>query len=173
MPSEPDVRRNCACRPSKAHSESPPDLQRHPRSGNELSANGIGRSADIGSCSWQRTVHPKCYPGGTMLARAGALTAMASVTTVLLVGSPAVAHADEQAFMSQVYLYAHPSLTGPRLLDLGYQACRVRREGRSTDAAKVAVWQTLSADGILSSNAEIGSLVHVAIDTLCPEVGYP
>lgn len=108
-----------------------------------------------------------------MLARAGALAAMASVTTVLLVGSPAVAHADEQAFMSQVYLYAHPSLTGPRLLDLGYQACRVRREGRSTDAAKVALWKTLSADGILSSNAEIGSLVHVAIDTLCPEVGYP
>jgi len=108
-----------------------------------------------------------------MLNRSIAGTAVASATVAMLVGSPAVAHADEQAFMSQVYLYAHPSLTGPRLLDLGYQACRVRRDGGSTDAAKETLWKTLSAEGVLSSNAEIGSLVHVAVDTLCPEVGYP
>ncbi len=27
--------------------------------------------------------------------------------------------------------------------------------------------------GVMSSNAEVGSLVHAAVDTLCPEVGYP
>jgi Protein of unknown function (DUF732) len=84
-----------------------------------------------------------------------------------------LAAADEQGFFSQIYLIAHPSLTGPRLLELGYQTCSVRRSGQSTDDAKVAVWQSLNAQGVVSSNAEIGSLVHVAIDTLCPEVGYP
>lgn len=99
----------------------------------------------------------------------------------LLLGSTAgviactvpVARADDQAFLSQVYLYAHPSLTGPRLLELGHRACSVRRAGQTTDAAKNELYKTLAAQGVLSSNAEIGSLVHVAVDTLCPEVGYP
>jgi hypothetical protein len=81
--------------------------------------------------------------------------------------------ADEQGFFSQVYLTAHPPVTGPRLLELGYQTCSVRRSGQSTDDAKVAVWKSLEAQGVVASNAEIGSLVHVAVDTLCPEVGYP
>jgi hypothetical protein len=85
----------------------------------------------------------------------------------------AVAAANEQDFFGQVYLYAHPSVTGARLLELGYQACSIRRSGQSTDAAKVAVWNSLQAQGVLPSMAEVGSLVHVAVDTLCPEVGYP
>jgi hypothetical protein len=89
-----------------------------------------------------------------------------------LAGAP-LAAADEQGFLAQVYLTAHPPVTGPRLLELGYQACSTRRSGQSTDAAKVAVWKGLDAQGVVASNAETGSLVHVAVDTLCPEVGYP
>jgi hypothetical protein len=105
----------------------------------------------------------------------GGLAALA----IGLIGAP-VAGADsytstaaEQNFYSQVYLYAHPSLTDARLLELGYQACAVRRSGLSTGNAKVSLWKTLEGQGMLASNAEIGSLVHVAVDTLCPEVGYP
>lgn len=83
------------------------------------------------------------------------------------------ARADEQDFLSQVYLYGHPSVTQSRLLELGYQACSVRRSGQDSDAAKAALYRSLNAQGVVSSNAEIGSLVHVAVDTLCPEVGYP
>jgi hypothetical protein len=93
-------------------------------------------------------------------------------TSGTLLAAP-LASADEQAFFSQVYQYVHPSVTQARLLELGYQACNVRRSGQSTDAAKSAVDRSLSAQGVVSSNAEVGSLVHVAIDTLCPEVGYP
>lgn len=89
----------------------------------------------------------------------------------MLTATPAAS--DEQDFFSQVYLTAHPSVTGPRLLELGNKTCSVRRAGGSTDDAKVAVWRSLNAQGVVSSNAEMGSLVHVAIDTLCPEVGYP
>jgi hypothetical protein len=49
----------------------------------------------------------------------------------------------------------------------------VRRSGLSTGDANVSLWKTLEGQGMLASNAEIGSLVHVAVDTLCPEVGYP
>jgi hypothetical protein len=94
---------------------------------------------------------------------------LAGLTTI----QAAVASASEQDFFGQVYLYAHPSVTGARLLELGYQACNVRHSEQSTDTAKVAVWKSLEAQGVLPSNAEVGSLVHVAVDTLCPEVGYP
>lgn len=83
------------------------------------------------------------------------------------------ARADDQAFFSQINLYGHPSVTQSRLLELGYQACGVRRSGQDSDAAKAALSQSLTAQGVVSSNAEIGTLVHVAVDTLCPEVGYP
>ena len=81
-------------------------------------------------------------------------------------GADPVGTAAEQNFYSQVYLYAHPSLTDARLLELGHQACAVRRSGMSTGDAKLSLWKTLEGQGMLSSRAEIGSLVHVAVDTL-------
>lgn len=79
----------------------------------------------------------------------------------------------EEQYLSDVYQYAHPSVTDSRLVELGYLTCRVRCGGSSSDDAKVAVWTNLNAAGVVSSSAEMGSLVHVAVDTLCPEVGYP
>ena len=87
--------------------------------------------------------------------------------------APVAGASPEQDFYSQVYLYAHPSVTGPRLLELGNLTCSVRRNGQSTNDAKVAVYKSLIAQGVVSASAEYGSLVHAAIDTLCPEVGYP
>ena len=43
----------------------------------------------------------------------------------------------------------------------------------SSDDASDAIWHNLNAAGVVSSNAEMGTLVHIAIDSLCPEVGYP
>jgi hypothetical protein len=79
----------------------------------------------------------------------------------------------EQDFFSEVFLYARPPVTNQRLLQLGYQACAVRRGGGSSDEAKSVLWRSLYDQGVLSAQAEVGSLVHVAVDTLCPEVGYP
>ena len=100
------------------------------------------------------------------------ITALAAASAVGMC-NPATASANEQAFLAQVYLYAHPSVTADRLMQLGELTCAVRRSGQSTDDSKSAVWQSLQNQGVVSSNAEIGSLVHVAVDTLCPEVGYP
>jgi hypothetical protein len=79
----------------------------------------------------------------------------------------------EQRYLSDLYQYVHPSVTAARLVELGNLTCSVRRSGSSADEAKNAVWQNLDAAGVVSSNAEMGTLVHVAVDNLCPEVGYP
>lgn len=101
--------------------------------------------------------------------------AVAVLGTSLIVNSVTApqAKADEQAFFSQMSAYYHPNIPQTRLLELGYQACSVRRAGQDSDAAKAALNRSLDAQGIFASNAEIGTLVHVAVDTLCPEVGYP
>lgn len=106
----------------------------------------------------------------------GALVVAGTLASVM--GAPA-AHAApgmtpaEQRYLADLYQYVHPPVTDARLVELGNLTCSARRGGSSTDDAKVAVWRNLDASGVSTSNAEIGTLVHEAIDYLCPEVGYP
>jgi UDP-3-O-[3-hydroxymyristoyl] glucosamine N-acyltransferase len=97
-----------------------------------------------------------------------------SAATVML---PPTAHANPSDadinFLNEVYPYAHPPVSPQALMQLGHQACGVRQSGGSTGDAKVSIWNSLNAQGVVGSNAEIGSLVHAAVDQLCPEVGYP
>ena len=81
----------------------------------------------------------------------------------------------ERQFLAEADQYLlRPRPTDKLLLELGYQACAVRRSGGSSDDAKVAIWNTWDSSGIRSAaGVEVGSLVHVALDNLCPEVGYP
>jgi hypothetical protein len=82
--------------------------------------------------------------------------------------------AQEQQFINDLNQYIPP----PRLIDqtflkLGYQACDLMRSGQSPDYAKAAVWQTYDSYRYLPlAGAQIGSLVHVAADCLCPDVDY-
>lgn len=76
-------------------------------------------------------------------------------------------------FLTEVYQYAHPQVSPQLLMQLGHQACGVRRAGGSSGDAKVAISKTLWAQGFDAIGAEVGSLVHAAVNTLCPEVGYP
>lgn len=104
----------------------------------------------------------------------------AAITSAALGIAPATpAHANpgtysaEQNYYQTVYTHARPAVSWPRLLDLGYLTCGLRTNGATTNHAKEYVWIALRNQGVTSSNAEIGSLVHTAIKTLCPEVGYP
>ena len=81
--------------------------------------------------------------------------------------------AAEQQYLTSLHQFVHPSVTTSRLIELGNLTCVVRRNGSSTDDAKNAVWQSLDRQGVVSSNAEIGTLVHEAVNYLCPDVGYP
>jgi hypothetical protein len=102
------------------------------------------------------------------------ITWLATLLAFMVTGIPeSQADSPEVNFLNEVYPYAHPPVSPQDLIQLGYQACATRRAGGSTSDAKVAVYEALDTQGVFSSNAEIGSLVHAAVDTLCPEVGYP
>lgn len=81
--------------------------------------------------------------------------------------------------VEQYLAAAHQFLQNPGppetlLLQLGRQVCEVRQSGGSSDEAEVAIWKAWNASGLgPPSGAETGSLVHIAIDNLCPGVGYP
>lgn len=78
-----------------------------------------------------------------------------------------------QTYLSELEVYVHPKVSSNRLIELGNLACSARRSGMSSDDARMILWDNLKASGVTSSNAETGTLVHVAVDNLCPEVGYP
>jgi hypothetical protein len=79
----------------------------------------------------------------------------------------------EQQFLTDLSQYVRPSVTPARLVELGNLTCTVRRNGGSTDDAKRAVSQSLDRQSVVSSNADVGTLVHEAVDYICPQVGYP
>lgn len=85
-------------------------------------------------------------------------------------GTPA-----ERQFLAEADQYLQrPRPSDVLILQLGRQACEVRRNGGSSDDAKAVIWNTWDDSGHRpASGAEVGSLVHVAVDNLCPEVGYP
>jgi hypothetical protein len=106
------------------------------------------------------------------------LTTLGLATTLVAgaIGTASVAEATpaEENFYRDISQYAHPAVDESFLLFLGDQACQVRKSGQDTNAAKRAVYTIVeNAKGVTSNTAEVGSLVHVAIDNLCPEVGYP
>ncbi|MGV0734366.1 DUF732 domain-containing protein [Mycolicibacter sinensis] len=81
----------------------------------------------------------------------------------------------ERQYLTEVDQYLLlPRPTDDVVLKAGHQACQVRRSGGSSDDAKRIIWDTLEDGGSRRfSSAEVGSVVHVAVDNLCPEVGYP
>lgn len=82
----------------------------------------------------------------------------------------------EQQFLTATHQYLGvPRPPDGFILQLGRQVCQIRHDGGSSDDAEVAIWNTWNASGlgVIPSGAETGSLVHSAIDNLCPEVGYP
>jgi hypothetical protein len=111
-----------------------------------------------------------------------AISTLAALTTLGGVLHASAAHAapygdnaEERLYLAQADQYLpRPRPTDVVILEVGQQICQVRRSGGSTNDAKVAAWNTWNTFGVgTTSNAVIGSLVHLAIDNMCPEVGYP
>lgn len=101
--------------------------------------------------------------------------AVALASTPPAHGQPYGSTDAERQYLAQADQYLlRPRPTDKVVLQLGYQACVVRRAGGSSDDAKAAIWNIWDTYGMREAvGAEVGSLVHVAVDNLCPEVGYP
>ncbi len=99
----------------------------------------------------------------------------ACVSAIPATAEPWAPTAVEQRYLTDVDQYlTRPRPPDPFVLQLGYQACQVRRGGGSSDEAKVAVWKTWASSGLgLPSGAVVGSLIHVAVDNLCPRGRLP
>lgn len=65
---------------------------------------------------------------------------------------------------------AHPSLTPPALVKMGHQACSDIGGGVSPAFEKGQLGTQLSNQGIASSNAEVGTVIHFTLRDLCPNV---
>lgn len=104
----------------------------------------------------------------------GAVCLAATLMTVLagLVAAASPAAADENQFLSDLLTgdMAHPSLTPPALVKMGHQACSDIAGGVSPDFEKGQLGTQLSNQGVASSNAEVGTLIHFALRDLCPNV---
>ncbi|WP_158019453.1 DUF732 domain-containing protein [Mycolicibacter sinensis] len=108
---------------------------------------------------------------GILLA-VGGLTVVAATSAT---AEPFASGPGERQYLAEVDQYLLPPRpTDVVMLRVGNQACQVRRSGGSSDDAKGVIWDTLE-DGSSRrfGGAEVGSIVHVAVDNLCPEVGYP
>ena len=93
----------------------------------------------------------------------------------------AIADAGEDQFISDLLVpkdwgsgrpevMVHPPLTAAGLLKMGHQACSDIAGGVSPDVEKGHLGTQLSNQGIASSNAEVGTLIHFALRDLCPNV---
>lgn len=110
--------------------------------------------------------------GVCVLLAMGGLT-MAAATSAS--AEPFASGPGERQYLTEVDQYLlRPRPTDDVLLKAGHQACQVRRSGGSSDKAKGVIWDTLEyGSSRRFAGAEVGSIVHVAVDNLCPEVGYP
>lgn len=123
-----------------------------------------------------------CYLGGKLYGRRWIVCVAAVSSCAGMFGAPIgraepELYADtpaEQRYVLQVddlFALRHPDKP---ILDVGDLACTVRRSGMSSDQAKVAVSNKLrNTYGMVVPGAVAGSIVHIAVDNLCSEVGYP
>lgn len=114
---------------------------------------------------------PRRYVGimGTILA--GATLGGIAVTPVAA-ADPGFTTAENQ-FLSHLYApgpVAHPPVNSQGLVSMGWQACTDISNGMSPDDAKYKLQGDLRNEGILDSEADVGTLVHFALRDLCPNV---
>ena len=105
-----------------------------------------------------------------LLSAGGVICVTASPVAAEPYGTPI-----EEHFLDEANQYLMiPKPIDSVVLKLGYDACQARRSGLSSDEARLVLWDTWTELGMRpTSLAELGSIVHVAVENLCSEVGYP
>lgn len=92
----------------------------------------------------------------------------------LALALPPIASGSPSSYLQALSQVAHPTVNTDVLLFAGQQACSSLQAVRSFDMAEKAVYYSiLNRTGVTPNMAEVGTIVHVAVDQLCPEVGYP
>jgi hypothetical protein len=85
-----------------------------------------------------------------------------------------VAHADANQYLADLHSpgMAHPSIPDSGLLAIGNDVCAKVSGGATDTAARDWLVDHLAHGGYQASNAEAGTVVHYALQDLCPGAGH-
>jgi hypothetical protein len=101
------------------------------------------------------------------------LTALAAVLGMLALLAP-IAHADANQYLADLHSpgMVHPSIPDSGLIAIGNDVCAKVSGGATSDAARDWLVGHLAHGGYQASNAEAGTVVHYALQDLCPGAGH-
>jgi hypothetical protein len=101
------------------------------------------------------------------------LTALAGAVGTLALLAP-MAHADTNQYLADLHSpgMAHPAIPDSGLLAIGNDVCAKLSGGATSDAARDWLVGHLAHGGYQASNAEAGTVVHYALQDLCPAAGH-
>lgn len=83
-----------------------------------------------------------------------------------------IASASPSSYIQALSQLSHPAVSNDVLLFAGQQACNTLQGIPSVDLAEQAVYYSiLNRSGVIPNMADVGTIVHVAVDHLCPQAG--
>lgn len=83
-----------------------------------------------------------------------------------------IASASPSSYLQALSQMPHPAVSNDVLLFAGQQACNTLLGIPNFDLAEQAVYYSiLNRSGVIPNMADVGTIVHVAFDHLCPQVG--
>jgi hypothetical protein len=80
--------------------------------------------------------------------------------------------APDQRFLADVMSYMIPPWPSDETTQLGHRVCADMAKGVSADAERNTLVMDLLRQGIQASNAQVGTMVHLAVQDLCPQIPY-
>ncbi|MEM6109827.1 DUF732 domain-containing protein [Mycobacterium sp. 050272] len=100
-------------------------------------------------------------------------TVLAAVWGIPALLTPA-ARADANQYLADLHSpgIAHPSIPDSGLIAIGNDVCSKLSDGATSDAARDWLVGHLAHGGYQASNAEAGTVVHYALQDLCPGAGH-
>lgn len=100
------------------------------------------------------------------------LTVLAGALGMLALLAP-LADADTNQYLADLHApgMARPSIPDSGLLAIGNDVCAKMNGGATSDAARDWLVAHLAHGGYQASNAEAGTVVHYALQDLCPGAG--
>lgn len=98
----------------------------------------------------------------------GLLTSAATPTAS---GDPGAVSPD-QLFLRDVMSYMVPPWPGDETTHMGHRVCADMAAGTTADAERNTLVAELLRRNIQASNADVGTMVHLAVQDLCPQIPY-
>jgi hypothetical protein len=108
----------------------------------------------------------------TRIAVGALLTSLLSTVVAPAALADPGAVSPDQRFLADIMSYMIPPWPGGETSQLGHRVCADMATGVTADAERNAIVDDLLRRNILASNADVGTMVHFAVQDLCPQIPY-